>query len=291
MSNNLEELKKRVLENKVDYEKIKKTCFYIKNSLENDCYINLIIAVKNRTEFSEPFYNHFIKAKENFNKKICLTVVENDEVARHKNFFKHKDVNYVFIKNKEGDLFNKCLCYNVGASLVESKYIIFHDLDILIKDSFFLELEKNKKKSKAIQCYTNKRVLNLNASLTQKILDNKLDINILNEKSSGIKIPGIGSKGGSILVERNIFYKIGGFDPELFAGYSPEDQFFWEKLNVLTNIFFCDSPPIEIFHMKHENQHVKNPFFPIMENTKELLKSLSKKEKKEFINFKQKLFK
>ena len=43
--------------------------------------------------------------------------------------------------------------------------------------------------------------------------------------------------------------------------------------------------------MKHENQHVKNPFFPIMENTKELLKSLSKKEKKEFINFKQKLFK
>jgi hypothetical protein len=70
--------------------------------------------------------------------------------------------------------------------------------------------------------------------------------------SEGVSLPGqIGAPGGSILVDKLMFTEVGGFDNELFSGYSPEDRFFWNKLSLFTTVISASNPPIELFHMNH----------------------------------------
>jgi predicted glycosyltransferase involved in capsule biosynthesis len=85
-----------------------------------------------------------------------------------------------------------------------------------------------------------------------------------------------GSTGGSILVRRDTFLSVGGFDPELFYGYGPEDSFFWSKLETLEKRvdpinwhfagggMFADDPPIDVYHMYHEPKWFSNPDEPRM---------------------------
>lgn len=292
--NNFSELKKRVLSNRVNYEKLKKSCLLIQNNKIKKPFINVIVPVKNRLEFAEPLYERFIKSKKWLDKSVILTIVENDEFPKHKKFFSDKDVNYIFVKCDDGDLFNKCLSNNIGALFsVGSKYFVFHDLDILFDDYFFRDLDENieAQAAKALQCYTNKRVLHCNAKLTEKILEHKSSINNLDDKSKGIYLPGYGSKGGSLLIEKKLFFEVGGYDPEIFAGYSHEDAFFWEKISTKANICFSDHPAIELFHLKHEAQINNNPYFKLMEETYELFLSLDKKEKMNFIKMKKEFLK
>lgn len=289
-TNNLSLLKERVLINEANYEQLISSCEFHLNDPNKQPYINFIVPVKNRLEFSEPLYEYFIKAKNKFSKPISFTVVENDEFPKHKKFFQNKNVNYIFIRCMDGDLFNKCLCYNIGALINQkAKYYLFYDLDIIMKSDFFCNIEKNivKNNPKFLQCYTKKRVLNCGVKITEKIIYNKTNLDKLSDKSVGIKPFSTGSKGGAVLVEKKAFYNIGGYDPELFAGYSHEDSFFWEKLSTLYKPHYCNNPPIELFHMKHETQYSNNVFFPFMEETYNFFCSLNKKDKIEFIKFKK----
>ena len=64
-----------------------------------------------------------------------------------------------------------------------------------------------------------------------------------------------GASGGSILVSSELFFNVGGFDPELFTEYSVEDQFFFDKLCLKGCVGFCDYPAIELLHLSHENNN------------------------------------
>lgn len=286
--------------NRFDYTKIKNDCVkFLNYDGGEECFINFILTARGRIDFTKPMYESFLDAKNKFGKKVCFTIVEHSEAPMHSKFYRNKPVNYIYINANQGEQFNKCLSYNIGALLApKCKYFLFHDLDILVRNDFFDKVMENieRTKSRALQCYANRRVLNCDKEMTNLILKSEVDFNSLAEGNKGVNLPmfngqpSLGSKGGSILLESELFFESGGFCSELFRAYSAEDNFFWETISALTEIEYADEPAVELFHMWHEPQFGKNPFLYEMEKDYLMFKELPKEKKVEFINEKRKMF-
>ena len=209
--------------------------------------------------------DHFIKIQEclekcnkvsEYNHKIV--VIEHSESPEALDFCKSKNINYIFVK-KEEELFNKCLCMNIGSFFNDSKYIHFHDTDIWMPEDFWIKLKINKFGKRAIQSFTKRRVNYLDENVTEKIFSEKISINEAIKNCNNWKTGRSGAPGGSLVIERDLFNQIGGFDPCYFWAYSIEDQFFVDKINIFARFYACDNPPIEMFHLWHKSNEKKTP--------------------------------
>jgi len=284
----------------IDYKKIKDDSIVIIQNPEELYDINFLIPVRNRKEFAIPMYNSFKKAQEKSNLSVVYTVVEHSETPDHAKFCKKNKINYIWVKSEKEELFNKCLCYNMGALYSNiSKYILFHDIDCLVQSDFFNSLEKNisNQKCKAVQCFQQRRVLYCDQKLTQQLIDGTIDADNINLEHSSVDLPRMGGKvmlgapGGSILTERALFYDVGGYDADLFLANSPEDAYFWEKIDTVEKMYSCEKPAIDIFHMYHPPMYYSNPYINEMKLIYENFKKLSKVEKLKKIEAKSKQFK
>ncbi len=254
---------------------------YQTNILFNDLDLNIIIPVRNRDENLKCIVKSLLR--NSHKKKIAITIVEYDKISKYSDI---EHVNYIFIPENKL-YFPKSLCQNIGAMMIKSKYLLFHDADCVVTDTFLSTIEKCiDLEIPAVQPYNKKRILNLDLE-TSKII--RMDINLLNSSLSGIITPGIGSTGGSLLVSRNLFYNVGGYDPELFWDYSIEDTFFWKKLGkviYLDDILIVDD---EIYHLHHCQLGKQcNLYFISMELTYKLLESLEHQEFLEFLEYRKK---
>jgi len=281
----------QLLKNRIDYDNVKDMCeIHISNHDVVD--ISFIIPVKNRIEFGPTIYKSFIAAKENTDLKISYTMVEISHKSDHKEFCIENGINYIWYKTGEKEIFNKCLGMNMGAFFSnKSKAFLFHDIDCLIQSDFFVKLEENinKKNAKAIQCFHGRRVLYLNQTLTDQAITDKLDIDSLKLGVDGVTTPrNIGAPGGSIYVNKDTFFKVGGFDPEFFAGNAPEDAFFWYKVDLVSKMHVSDDPEIDIFHMNHPKTAGTNPHLQQMLEIYNSFKELSNDDKNEIIDVKSK---
>lgn len=283
--------------NKFDYKPILEKSEII--LIDNDEYdINIIIGFRGRKEFLAPLIKSFQDCFDYYatidsNKKFCLTFVEHSSSPDSKEDLNDR-VNYIWTPGNKVEQYSRSFAYNFGVKYSnKAKYYILHDLDILVKKNFLEEVYANLK-TQCLQTYGKRRVLYMNQELTQKVLSEELDFNTFDENTPGISYPEIlGSKGGSILVERELYYEIGGFDPEVFWGYAPEDQLFWDKVQtILGEIDYADNPPIDIFHMWHPPalHHSNADYFP-MERCFYEFRSWNKKARMNFINIKKELFK
>jgi predicted glycosyltransferase involved in capsule biosynthesis len=171
------------------------------------------------------------------------------------------------------------------------KYFIFHDLDCLIQSDFFTNLLKNisNKNCKAIQCFQQRRVLYCNNELTKEIIKGGVNIDSLKINPPQVDLPRLGGQimlgapGGSIMVERSLFFEVGGYDDHLFLANSPEDAYFWEKIDTIDKMFASENPPIDVFHMYHSPTYFNNPQISEMKKVFEEFKHLSKEKKIEII--------
>ena len=297
-------IKHKIQNNFFDYNKIKEdNVVIIRDSLKIIYDIHFIITVRDRIEFAKPMFKSFDHARNMVPLlNIAYTVVEHSVNPTHSHFCKKNKINYMWIKAEQNDIFNKCLSYNMGVIFgPKSDLILFHDLDIVIQSDFFLKLEKNIKANNAtaIQCFTKRRVLYCDEEITNRLKKEEINVDNLSLDMPGISLPKMGGKvmlgapGGSILTERNLFFEVGGYDPELWLGYSPEDQFFWDKLSLKTVVYSCDNPDIEIFHMYHPPSYLINPE---LTRYQEILQSrwkhhLKKEEKLEIVELKKTLLK
>lgn len=247
--------------NEINYNDVINNC-YIKLFDEDEFDINFIIPVKSRTSFAKPMYDSFLNAKLNSNLKISYTIVEISDKNEHKDFCEENKINYVWFKT-DAPLFNKCLGLNVGALFtVKSKSLLFHDIDCLIQSDFFIKLEENikNKNAEAIQCFHGRRVLYLNDTLTNMVINKEIDVDAFKLDYEGISLPEfIGAPGGSIFINKDLFLKVGGFEPEFFSANAPEDAFFWHKVDTISKMHVCDEPNIDIFHMNHPLTCYSNP--------------------------------
>lgn len=275
----------------VDYNKIKENALF-RIFDEGEFDINFIIPVKNRVSFAKPLYKSFLKAKENTKLKIAYSMVEISEVNEHQAFCEKNKINYVWVKTNH-ELFNKCIGLNIGALFtVNSKSFLFHDIDCLIQSDFFIKLEQNliRKKAEAIQCFHGRRVLYLDNTLTNFVLNEIVNVDDFHYGKEGISLPeNIGAPGGSIYVTSDLFFKVGGFEAEFFVANAPEDAFFWDKIDIISKMHVCDDPEIDIFHMNHIATHNTNPHIFEMLKILNLFRSYSKEQKIDYINIKSKL--
>jgi len=282
-----------VINNPMDYDKIFDESFsYLPNVEEVD--INFIITVRDRLSFASPMYNSFLKASKNSTLKILYTVVEHSINRDHYDFCLANKINYIWIKANPNELFNKCLAYNMAALFTnKTKNYIFHDIDILVQSDFFNKLGENieNKKCNAIQCFTGRRVICCKPTLTEKIINGLVSPDEISMLSPEITIPKSGAPGGSIFVSRDLFFRVGGYDAELFLGYAPEDGFFWDKIDTVDKMEVSDNPPIELYHMHHKPSINDNPHYRHMISLITILYGCSFDDKIKLINFKEELIK
>lgn len=277
--------------NKIDYNKLKEENIVIIQSPEDMFDIAFIIPVRGRVNFIKPMYNSFIKAVEKSGLKISLTVSEHSTMPEHSHFCKKNKINYIWIKSADAQPFNKCLAMNMAAiNTSKSKYVLFHDLDCLVQSDFFTKVIENikNKDCRAIQCFHGRRVLYLNDELTNKTIEDTVDIDTFKIGNPGINLPyAIGAPGGSVMISRDLFFSVGGYDPELFYANAPEDIFFWNKINEIDSMEICDNPEIDIFHMSHPVTYNDNPKIQEMLILSKSFETAKPEQRKEFLELKK----
>lgn len=271
-----------------DYSDIMHGCTYESRLDLFVCDVLVVIPVRGRVGAVKSVIPSINKACGNL--KVGVILVEHSHEREH--YVGGAD--YVWIKCDEHAPFNKCLAFNIGVLRgICSQWILAHDADCMVQEHFFEKLFRNIefKKTIAIQPFYNNRVLYCDDILTNKLLNKQVDINVLNEGSKGIfTVPGK-AMGGSLMMTRDLFIKVGGYDPDLFTGYSPEDQFMWAKLSLFTDIPSCYNPRNEVFHLHHERMNNTNPELKRMIDIHHQFMALTTQDKLQIINIKSEILK
>lgn len=279
------EIKNTIFENLQDklYQKI------IRKKPNKKYWLTIIIPVRGRVEFLTPLIVSLKKSICNYNRKVNIIVVEESKTSQHKEICKINNVDYFFIES-DNFYFNKSLCNNSGALLYKnSEYFLFHDLDCLVKDDFIKNIFENieKKGVNCIQTFNRRRVLYYNEEQTEKIINGEIQINEIDD--SDLKVGDCCAPGGSILIKNSLFFEVGGYDPELFYGWSPEDLFFWDKIESMGSIGITDNPKNEIYHMYHKPQNLNKEQMVNSEEKLNLYESIKKEYLTEIIKIKKEI--
>jgi len=243
--------------NMIDYGALRDMCTVGVDDGEVD--INIIIPVKGRTENASALVKHFEDAMADRSETYQLTFVEYSTSQEYDELAKTLRADYIHMPFD--GIFNKCLAMNAGFLWGrKAKRYLFHDVDILVQSDFFDKLNENLG-PEARQCFRKKRVLYCDAALSDRLRDGNMSADDLDIKSDGVREPephAHRAPGGSILVTREHFISAGGYDAELFFGYSCEDQMFHDKLEMTGTVESCDD--IEVFHLFHPTRSDSNPF-------------------------------
>lgn len=289
-------------ENSIDYDALRSAgIFDLRN--EAGAFVNFIIPVRGRTDFIKKTIESVKKAALQFENgpsfigrhfqhgRVNITVCEHSSKPEHRDACSILGVDYMWIESR--GKFNKCLAMNTATFFTpNAEWLIFHDIDCIVQSNFFINIFKNieKKKCKAIQTFSDRRVLYADEKSTQSILNGSLEFDELSLGIPGIDCPrrpdgsiAFGAPGGSICVTRSLFFKIGGYDPYYFVSYAPEDIFFWLKAETLETFETCIDPRNEIYHMNHPRVEVIGAELASMEMIKTEFIKMSKSEKIELL--------
>ena len=144
-----------------------------------------------------------------------------------------------------------------------------------------------KKGVNCIQTFNKRRVLYYNEEQTEKIINGEIQINEIDD--SDLKVGDCCAPGGSILIKNSLFFEVGGYDPELFYGWSPEDLFFWDKIESMESIGITDNPKNEIYHMYHKPQNLNKEQMVNSEEKLNLYESIKKEYLTEIIKIKKEI--
>ena len=113
------------------------------NKTDIDCDLVTIIPFKKRTLHLKKTIETLLKSMDQCEKNIKILIVENSKIKLGEEMVKtFNDIEYVWIDSK-GRLFNKCICHNVGAYITKSKYLHFHDCDLLVPENFYDQIFLN----------------------------------------------------------------------------------------------------------------------------------------------------
>ena len=243
--------------NKVDYDRIPiELCKVDRSRVET----LVIVGVRDRDRFVRPVLRS-LKLGAGL-RDVSIIVVEHTHAPKHKAVCEEMNVDYVWLKCAKGEPYNRSLAFNVGYLCGDDcDWVMTHDVDCMVQYDFYDKLFANVQHTgaDAIQTFANHRVIYCLEYLTDRLISGKVDVNDLREGYDGtFTAPGM-AMGGSIMIKSALFERVGMYDPELFTGYAPEDQFLWHKLEVFTKVQSCDDPENNIFHLHHPFMGKTNP--------------------------------
>lgn len=135
-------------------------------------------------------------------------------------------VRYVHTPIPNGMPYSRSWAFNVGARAARGRLLVFHDNDMIIPEKYAAELLVVR--GHGFEVINLKRfVFYLGERATARVLggepiDGPPELVIQNLEG-----------GGSVAVDREAFFELGGFD-ESFVGWGGEDNEFWERSSVRT---------------------------------------------------------
>ena len=251
--------------------------------------INIVIPYKNREKLIKSTIYSLL---ENDFQDFIITIVEYSEKNSYEMFNDLEKTNFIWIPSKKNE-FNKSLCMNIGSMYVDSDFILFHDSDLVVESDFLSSVLSyiNEKSLLSIQTFSEGNILNLSEFQTLKFLSNK---NYLNEIKNTLdclytKMP----PGGSIMIKKFLFEKIGGFDDNVFEDWGHEDAIFKLKIESETNCTLenTKNPIVKVFHLYHEKLPEKEDNFDLFSKifnfNKDDLKNFICNQSKRFENMKK----
>jgi hypothetical protein len=236
------------------------------------CDFSVIIPCKGRKELLETTLKVLQSNTMKTDMRISITLLEHSESPEFEQFAKDTGIGWIYIplrgeKNSPIGQFNRGLCFDMGFLKGPiAKYYLFHDNDLVVPNDFWLKLHANITRGpyRALQTYSDRFVWQTSKDISENI-------------QSGTKLVSedtllectkndLWAKGGSIVVERNLYIEVGGHDPNLCFGYAPEDRLFWLKLEKIEKVIgFGDEPRIPLIHLWHPSASFGNPLLNQMD--------------------------
>lgn len=240
-----------------EYEKVSNTPFIHLNKYATQSKYKVLIPYYNRYENLIPVIKCFGKMQNNNSQ---IVVIENSPEPTLKEACILYNFEYIWFK-LEIKKFNKCLCFNLGFIYsTVADYYLCHDTDMIFESTFWKNIDDNLSfyKTEYLRAYNHRSPYYMSSQQSTYIRNDIDKIIFFNEMllqytnpehlSSNLAV----SPGGSILVSRNLYLKVGGFDDMFFYGYSPEDTFFQNKCSHVTTIqLHADKPNINTYHLYH----------------------------------------
>ena len=258
------------------------------------CYdYAIIIPYRKRQANLNITYKSIKESIKQSKKRIHVILFEHSEAPEAEQFCRENNIEYIYVplcNIPNLDQFNRALSFDMSViyGLPASGYVC-HDVDMFIPVNFWELLETNLKNQSVtvLQTYANRCVNNMRQEITEQLHKGVIDYKDIND-SHCIHPKSPGSWGGSLYIERDTYFAVGGHDPDIFAGYGPEDQSIAFKCTMNGNIIgFANDPPIELYHQYHIPTATTNPHLNKMTHIFEILK-LQPEEFKKYMVDKQK---
>lgn len=285
----------------IDYDGLIDQCKIHKSKFKN---FNVFIPVKDREHHMWTFLDVHHRLFEKFTDwGVTIILQENDDILFKKlvSYIKENNIDYLSVvylpHSSLSDILqnnmNRSLCYNIASKIIECTWHINHDVDLVFTDNFILNAERKTRSEnfKWLQPFRGSRVIYLNKEQSNTFVSAmKQGLNIEYTPPPLKNTPTEpGAPGGSILVNRESFKQMGGYDAELVWGYAPEDKLFWRKLEyfhmedlgfidtkisndlkqgirkstphpfIRDDVFSHDSD-VDLFHLYHEPTKVESRF-------------------------------
>eukprot|EP01116_Phalansterium_solitarium_P014788 TRINITY_DN32610_c0_g1_i1.p1 TRINITY_DN32610_c0_g1~~TRINITY_DN32610_c0_g1_i1.p1 ORF type:complete len:545 (+),score=56.81 TRINITY_DN32610_c0_g1_i1:77-1711(+) len=160
-------------------------------------------------------------------------------------------------------VFSRAFGFNFGFTVAyPARWTLYHDADMPVEKTFFSKVVYSylsNRKMAALQTYANMHVEYFGLKKSEHIRSlalagNRTLVDLVD--LAGGYSSGRPMYGGSTLIRRDIFLKIGGFYAEIYWGWAGEDRNFWKRLSEVTTIKLGDEPPLLGMHLHHDQSEV-----------------------------------
>ena len=160
---------------------------------------------------------------------------------------------YIFIPFASAETENKHsegLSHNLSYLLSpRSTWYDFHCADTVVPLDWFNTIQPylEDPNTTFLQPFSERRLKYINGEYTNKMVNNshEVSLQLLQEKLLQAEFPNradffmpealAGAPGGSLFLRMEDFESVGGYDPEIFWGWAPEDTMMWTKQEYLHN--------------------------------------------------------
>lgn len=232
---------------------------------------NLVVfGVRGRKEHMERTYHQLVKENEKLPaiKRAAVMLVEHSPEPEFEDWCRERGVAWCWIRLAGGDAhplgqFNRSLAFDVGVLYGPAvRNYLFMDSDLLVPTDFWAKVAANMRAHYvALQPFAHRAVFYMNESLSKEIMADPegIDIQTIATTAPNGHFGGAGAKGGATYMSYERFMQVGGFDPQVFWGYAPEDQLFWKKLEAEGPVGYADDPAFDLLHLWHPPAVNTNP--------------------------------
>eukprot|EP01125_Pyxidicula_operculata_P016886 TRINITY_DN5852_c0_g1_i1.p1 TRINITY_DN5852_c0_g1~~TRINITY_DN5852_c0_g1_i1.p1 ORF type:complete len:403 (-),score=58.37 TRINITY_DN5852_c0_g1_i1:352-1560(-) len=205
------------------------------------------------------------------------------------------EIDYIYVPmvmaNYSGspqEQFPKALLYNFAYFLSKlATWNLFFDTDIIIPPSYFGKIAEFSKYYNWFVTYMQIDYLSEEESTLYKAEFARKFLPFFRRIRMGGSLR-LNAKGGAVVVSSNLFNAIGGFDPEINYGYSPEDWWLDAKLEVFQKLIRPYGMIVK--HLYHHKEENRGKLSLLANQLLTFYESSSRETKLEYCNWKKQVF-